>query len=153
MQIAWNKGLTKETDERVAKQASHFNPNSTWCTGLTKETDERVRRRSERISAYYLYNSCWQLGLTEDTSPSIAKRSIAIREYRRTHPVWNKGLTKRTDDRVLQASINMKIASKNSWANGRIAHMLGKTGAQCAAWKGGISNNPYSIEFNGHMPS
>jgi very-short-patch-repair endonuclease len=39
-QISWNKGLTKETDERIQ---------DAWNKGLTKETDERVRGQSEKL--------------------------------------------------------------------------------------------------------
>jgi len=47
---AWNKGLTKETDERVArytkvmKKTKSEKEISAWNKGLTKETDERVAR-------------------------------------------------------------------------------------------------------------
>ena len=46
--VAWNKGLTKDTDERVAKYASTIKDNfdsgktKVWCDGLTKETDIRI---------------------------------------------------------------------------------------------------------------
>ena len=61
----WNKGLTKDTDIRVASYAKDLegracpqerrdriskNPNIAWCKGLTNETDERVRRRSQSVS-------------------------------------------------------------------------------------------------------
>jgi len=63
---AWNKGLTKETDERVMKYGRSlkgrvFSENhrrnlskamkgrSSWRKGLTKEMDERVRRGSEKL--------------------------------------------------------------------------------------------------------
>uniref|UniRef100_A0A6M3IPE7 Nuclease associated modular domain-containing protein n=1 Tax=viral metagenome TaxID=1070528 RepID=A0A6M3IPE7_9ZZZZ len=43
--VAWNKGLTKDTDERVAKYAKSIskhrreNPRDVWNKGLTKEKD------------------------------------------------------------------------------------------------------------------
>jgi 5-methylcytosine-specific restriction endonuclease McrA len=50
--IAWNKGLTKETDERVAKLIERSREAKKgkipWNKGLTKETDERVKRTSEK---------------------------------------------------------------------------------------------------------
>lgn len=48
--IAWNKGLSKETDERVANyaQTTHNKYESGelvgWCKGLTAETDERIAK-------------------------------------------------------------------------------------------------------------
>ena len=44
--VAWNKGLTKETDDRVAKYGIATSKGSKgkipWNKDLTKETDERV---------------------------------------------------------------------------------------------------------------
>lgn len=54
--IPWNKGLTKETDERVKKYSKSISDayNSgkckIWCDGLTKETDERIAKMSKKIS-------------------------------------------------------------------------------------------------------
>ena len=47
--IAWNKGLTKETDERLLKLSDSISRNS-WNKGLTKETDERLKIHSETMS-------------------------------------------------------------------------------------------------------
>lgn len=41
---SWNKGLTKENDERVLKSAESQHGNIPWNKGLTKETDERVAK-------------------------------------------------------------------------------------------------------------
>ena len=51
----WNKGLTKETDERVARtcrnNSSHFaKGNSPWNTGLTRETDARLEHMARAVS-------------------------------------------------------------------------------------------------------
>jgi hypothetical protein len=42
----WNKGLTKETDERVGTQGKKGQ--IVWNKGLTKETDERVKKGGEK---------------------------------------------------------------------------------------------------------
>lgn len=54
---AWNKGLTKETDERVRQQSIDRmgvgNPmygSDAWNKGLTKETDGRVAAIAEKVS-------------------------------------------------------------------------------------------------------
>ncbi|HCH3308205.1 HNH endonuclease [Vibrio alginolyticus] len=53
-QTAWNKGLTKDSDERVAKISESMsgdkNPGhgkAPWNSGLTKDNDERVKSVSE----------------------------------------------------------------------------------------------------------
>lgn len=53
---AWNKGLTKETDERVRKNGESIKESyksgkvKSWCDGLTKETDERLKNLSKNVS-------------------------------------------------------------------------------------------------------
>lgn len=53
---AWNKGLTKETDERVAQYGKTYSNRiksgeiKAWTTGLTKETDERLLKLSQKVS-------------------------------------------------------------------------------------------------------
>lgn len=49
-QIAWNKGLTKETDERIKRYSKSIKGKKGWNKGLTKEMDERVKRNGEFIS-------------------------------------------------------------------------------------------------------
>lgn len=52
----WNKGLTKDSDERVKKQGQTYHKKyangeiKSWCVGLTKETDERIKKYSSKIS-------------------------------------------------------------------------------------------------------
>ena len=52
----WNKGLTKDTDERVAKNAKSISDSyssgksKSWCGGLTKETDDRLAKLSKKVS-------------------------------------------------------------------------------------------------------
>jgi hypothetical protein len=54
--VAWNKGLNKETDERVRKNAEAVSNSyksgkcKVWCDGLTKENDERLAKMSKNIS-------------------------------------------------------------------------------------------------------
>lgn len=54
--IPWNKGLTKDTDDRVKKYGD-TNHNryakgeiKSWCDGLTKETDDRIKKYASKIS-------------------------------------------------------------------------------------------------------
>ena len=53
---AWNKGLTKDTDVRVKRNAESVSKSYTtgkskvWCKGLSKETDYRIKQLSEKIS-------------------------------------------------------------------------------------------------------
>lgn len=88
---AWNKGLTKETDERMAASAAnmhkHYIEYGHHNTGKTKENDEGVRQKgfkiSEALRAHYAEHEGWSLGMTKETSSIIANRgkniSIALK--------------------------------------------------------------------------
>jgi hypothetical protein len=95
-QVSWNKGLTKDTDIRIANQAEsmlhHYQEPGAielhrermgrsykagrvaWNKGLTKETDERMAK----IASY----PSWAKGLTVDTDERIARREIASKRAR-----------------------------------------------------------------------
>jgi hypothetical protein len=47
----WNRGLTKETDERVAHAAEAMKGRAAWNTGLTKADHPSLQSASEKLSA------------------------------------------------------------------------------------------------------
>lgn len=117
----WNKGLTAETDERVAKNVQATKRTRTergnyvaWNRGLTKDTDPRVQYNYERtvegmIEKYGVPNNslrtdiehvAWNKGLTKETDDRMKKASdnhIGV-------TAWNKGLTEDTDSRMKQCA-------------------------------------------------
>lgn len=108
--LAWNKGLTADTDERVKNniEKAHASRNRVshpaWNRGLTAETDERVAKNvnsaKETVkNRYGVYN----------ISQYVSRQP----EYQ----VWNKGLTKETDTRMMKASENHKGVT--AWNKGR----------------------------------
>ena len=54
--VAWNKGLTKETDKRIKEQSELIKGHISWNKDLTKETDVRVRKQGKSISKSFLLN-------------------------------------------------------------------------------------------------
>ena len=93
--IGWAKGLTKETDTRIAERAvatsigrkTAFDSGelTVWSKGLTKETDERLTICAEK-----------------------QKERFANGEL----VPWMKGLSKHTDERVKNLGIKVSIAHK-----------------------------------------
>jgi hypothetical protein len=53
---SWNKGLTKETDDRVRQNGLSYTKLYkegkivSWCKGLAKETDDRIKYMSDNVS-------------------------------------------------------------------------------------------------------
>jgi hypothetical protein len=62
----WNKGLTKETDERLARMAEKMQDRSAWNGGLTAETDERIAGAAEKLRQYVGDKRLWDNGLAAD---------------------------------------------------------------------------------------
>lgn len=60
---AWNKGLTKESDERILAYGKKVSKTlkerfasgelNTWCDGLTKDNDQRLKMMSEKLVVGY----------------------------------------------------------------------------------------------------
>lgn len=100
--VAWNKGLTAETDERVkvngqsAKDTRLKNGSYiAWNKGLTAFTDERVAKNIE--SAKETVRNKYGV---DNIAQYIAKQD--------GYKVWNKGLTKETDARMKKVSNSRK---------------------------------------------
>lgn len=86
----WNKGLTKETDQRVANVSEKL-------TGRVFTDEWR-----KNIGISNKGKSAWNKGLTKDTDERIAKGAKKISESTKGRESWIKGLTKETDLRVLK---------------------------------------------------
>lgn len=59
----WNKGLTKETDERVAASAEKMVGRESWSKGLTKEEHPPLQSTSEKLQEYVGEKRPWSNGL------------------------------------------------------------------------------------------
>jgi len=126
--IAWNKGLTKETDERVSRISESNKGGVPWNKG----------KRGVQTA--------WNKGLTKETDGRVVKYAMKMSETKRQlfqngKVVWNKGLTKEVDERVAR---NARSMSK-TLSDGRRA---GENGSN---WLGGKSFEPYAPEFNGQL--
>ena len=73
----WNKGLTKETDDRVARTANKLRGKPVWNSGLTRETDPRIK-------------SPWNTNLTKDKDSRIAELYSRNRTGNK-NPNWKGG--------------------------------------------------------------
>lgn len=100
----WSKGLTKETDERIAarseatsvgmKQAFADGKISVWSKGLTKETDDRLARQSLEAVRKFAEGELtpWALGLSKDNDERIRAMADKVSMTHR-----NKNLRARLD--------------------------------------------------------
>lgn len=92
---------------------------SVWNKGLTKETNQKIALMSEKIGQSlcegYADGSItpWQQGLTKETDSRIAKMSTTRIDGFRTGRIvnWSQGLTKETDPRLARASAALSVAA------------------------------------------
>lgn len=105
----WNKGLTKEDDERIAQNASAMRETRikdgtfvSWNTGLTKETNESLKIVSEKVSKARKGKPSWNKGI-----PATEEQKRKQSEAMQGKTSWNKGLTKETNDSVRSTSEKM----------------------------------------------
>lgn len=90
---AWNKGLTKETDERVknySESGKGKRPNVIpWNLGLTKEINEKIKIGGEKISKAKKGQNPWNYKLTKEIDERI--KQYGKNECGENNPHWSGG--------------------------------------------------------------
>lgn len=112
--IPWNKGLTKETDERVKKQGETFKNKqyNNWNKGLTKENNITIKNMSKKVSKIrkqmFQDNSLisWNKGLTKETDERLKKQSKSISK------TLSKTVTGKTIEEIYGIERAQKIRQK-----------------------------------------
>ncbi len=98
--IAWNKGLTKEIDERVRKYS------------------ESLKGNKNRLGRRHSEESKRKIGLKHKGRKLSEKHKKKLSETHLGKTSWNSGLTKETDKRVKMMA-EARIGEKNpSWRGG-----------------------------------
>lgn len=104
-QPGWAKGLTKDTDERIAARAEATSVGRrrafkdgrivAWSKGMTKDTDPRLAQQATTTAARFASGELvpWAKGLTKDTDGRIATMALKVSM---TH--LNRGLRDRLDE-------------------------------------------------------
>lgn len=138
-QIAWNKGLTKTTDERVAKYAQ--NKKGKKRPDMVGELNINFKRKGILHHAYG--KPAWNSGLTKNNHPSILKMSKSLEGSK----PWNKGVkgykTKPCSERQKRILSLLKRGKNNP--------MYGKSKELSPTWKGGCSFAPYPLEWTNKL--
>ena len=124
--IPWNRGLTKETDARVAKNAESVSKSTKgrapWNKGLTKETDKRVARNAKkqekpkeiRVCKYSKCDNTFECMV--DSSRKYCNRKCYWKDLK-GRKSWNSGLTKETDERVRKNSVEASERMLRFWGD------------------------------------
>jgi predicted transcriptional regulator len=133
--VAWNKGLTKETNKSVAKNA--LGTSSTrqklsaegnlpiWNRGLSAEDNLVWKQVCDKAHEARRGQTAWNNGLTKDTDERVAKNAEATsktlleRHANGELSAWNKGLDV-TDPRVKENVEKRRITLRRRIAEGKI---------------------------------
>lgn len=122
---SWAKGLTKETDDRVASRAASTSAGrkaafeegkiTIWSKGLTKETDDRLKVASDNLSRMFQEGQLvpWAKGLNKASSEKIAAMAAKVAI---THS--NKNLREKLDasKRLMYEEIKERVESHGTLA-------------------------------------
>lgn len=114
----YNVHSQERADEIIKSRKEKLKGRESWSKGLTKETDDRIAKRSMNISQGWQERISsgehrqWNKGLTKETDKRVARNVVAAqRAYDDgTHAPWLKGLTKETDDRLARLAKSVKKA-------------------------------------------
>lgn len=140
--IPWNKGLTKETDNRLSQ----------WNKGLTKETDSRIRHMAESRKGGIPWNKgkktrqvAWNKGLTKETDIRVKRQSGS------GNNMWRGGPTQVTceicNNKFPVYPSRIKTARFCSIKCMIIWRSQIMRGVDHPQWKGGTSFEPYPLNF------
>lgn len=105
----WNKGLTKNTSEKVkmntdACHRTRKNKNNylSWNKGLTKEDNEILKSVSDKVSKANKGKQAWNFGVPRSDEQKRNQSEKMVGKI-----PWNKNLTKETDERINKMSEKM----------------------------------------------
>ena len=129
--VGWSRGLTKDSDERLAKAAGkrsktvkqQFSEGSrqSWNKGLTKETDDRVRKNAAAVADAYASGRAapWAKGLSIETSDKVAQmaKNVSLRHN-------NPKLRSRLDDLKRRSKTEIEDLLKNQAPNFKLLTSL-----------------------------
>jgi len=126
---SWNKGLTKETDERVRKYGESLSKTiqrlykqGLWVSPMKGKKGHPAWNKGLKgihlnpKTEFKKGNIPWNKGLTKKTDSRIQK---SIETWKKgNYKIWNQGSTKKTDVRIKQQVINRALTMKNKYPNG-----------------------------------
>lgn len=155
------KLLTKE--EQAKRLGVHSQKGKKpWNKDLTKELDVRIARRSEKVHQKFSSGllKIWNKGITKDTDERVQNISLKLLGFKHSD----------------KSKLKMSSSRKKLYASGYLHPNLGKTyeelhginkanklkqlhsvifsklcGDKHYNWKGGISKEPYGIQWNNRL--
>jgi hypothetical protein len=111
-----------------------------WNYGLTKETDKRVKKQSDFLKGHIVTKKTRKILSIKHKGKhhsKSSKKKISIAVKNRNPEVWKKTVETRRKNNPIwhtkktRKKIGLKVSGKNN-----------------GSWQGGISNKPYTYNFN-----
>ncbi len=143
--IPWNKGLTKETDERVLKRALKMKGRPSHLKGK-KHSEEHIRKNRES----HLGQKAWNKGIprSQQTKDKISKTKTGVKgkplseEHKNKISIAQKGRPGRNKG-------GTRPPFADEWKRNISKSKIGlHSGKDNPNWRGGTSFEPYSHKFN-----
>lgn len=174
---AWNKGLNKEmqpfynkhhsknTKNKISKNIERNKKISLKLKQLYKKgnfkpkgflgknhTDEWKRQQSIKLKGKK-FSQEHKNKLSEIKKKLIKEGKIKIScGFKKGHIPWNKELNKEINEKIREAGIkSSETKIKKGIHKGEKNHFYGLVKEKSANWKGGISFEPYGLDFNNQL--
>jgi len=133
---AWNKGLTKETDKRIAEYALK---KKQWFADPANA--EKIKERNIKIGEKSKGRPGWSKGLTKDTDERVMKLSKAMIEARKVKkwPSWDKGISGNPDSPNYDPRLDYMMGENNPAKRPEVREKISKNKRE---------NNPMQLPEN-----
>jgi len=171
--IPWNKGLTKETDERVAKKARNYIPWNKGKTGVySVQVLEKLRDARLKNNPGGFKKGCKGIPFTEKRKQAMSLARMGennpfygskhTKKFKRDmserlqiyHPWRGRKHTEKAKKQIGDAHRGVKNFNYGKPRSDKIRRDISKSlmgrfiGKNNPNWQGGISFEPYGPEFN-----
>lgn len=143
--------LGKKHSKKTRKLMSESSPRYWLGKHFSQETKRKMSEAQKGKKLFFTKK--WKKNISKARKGYKATPE-AIENIRKGHlgiSSWNKGLSKRTDKRMLKLAKSIKRAMNKPEIRKKTSKTWmrkGDTLEKSIAWKGGLSFEPYGIEFN-----
>lgn len=160
----WRKRLTLAQNSLTTKaknRLSHLGKKA-WNKGLTKKSDSRVAKYGQTLSK--VKKGIPNLKLRGDNNPAKRlevrkKMSESQKKRLKIQSVWNKGIKAPQITKGLLGKPKPTLQGKPTWNKGKKCPQISKTLIERGShklernsnWRGGIDFEPYGLDFNRYL--
>lgn len=152
---SWNKGLTKESDERVANYAKKISESvdgEEISKRLAARPEDDKRKHYARLAtaiqrSYADGRRPWNDGLTKETSPSLAAVAEKNRVNMRERATW-RGKPEKVKNAAVDRSSKLKLVDGSSYENKQTSLLF-----ECVTCGAKVKRSLHTLRYSPECPA